>query len=109
MIGTLPTDLCQNLLTRFDLSLVCVTRGGEGSLLVDKNQIVDEPGERVELVDTVGCGDAFCAALVQGLLTGKPLSQIARDAGRIGGFVATCSGATPDWPDDLKRELVRKP
>jgi fructokinase len=109
MIGTLPVDLCQNLLTRFDLSLICVTRGGEGALLVDKNQIVDQPGEKVNLVDTVGCGDAFCAALIHGLLTGKPLKQIAHDASRIGAFVATCSGATPDWPDELKQELVRRP
>jgi fructokinase len=102
---TTPEALCRTLLSRFNLSLVCVTRGGDGALLVDKNEIVDQPGEKVNLVDTVGCGDAFCAALVQGLLTKKPLKKIARNASTLGTYLATCAGATPDWPADLKASL----
>ncbi len=104
--GTLPADLCQNLITRFNLSFICATRGPDGALLVTKNQIVDQPGKQVNVVDTVGCGDAFCAALVHGLLTEKPLEHIAQNANEIGTFVATCPGATPDWPQTLKSSLL---
>jgi len=96
-----PADMAREILDRYHLKLVCVTRGAEGALLVGERDVVDHPGRAVPVVDTVGCGDAFTAAMVHGLIHQKPLDVIAADASRVGEFVAGQSGATPPWPKEL--------
>ena len=90
------------LLQHYDLELVCVTRGGDGCLLVQSDQVVDIPGVPVKVVDTVGAGDAFTAALIQTRLSGWPLLRCAEFANRVGALVASRAGAMPV----LGRELV---
>jgi fructokinase len=75
--------------------LVCVTRGGNGSLLVSAGESSEHPGFRVKVADTVGAGDAFTAALVHGYLRGTSLAQINETANRVGAWVASQLGATP--------------
>ena len=76
--------------------LVTVTRGADGSTW-------HAPG-RVDVVpaiaaapggDNVGCGDAYLAALVHGLLAGWPWPRIGRLAAALGAAVAIARGATP--------------
>ncbi|GAA2516532.1 carbohydrate kinase family protein [Rarobacter incanus] len=49
-------------------SLVVVTRGGSGALAVHGQNIHEIDGVKVEVVDTVGAGDTFMGALIDGLL-----------------------------------------
>ncbi len=92
-----PIALAEGLLQRYpQLELVCVTRGAQGALAVTRSEIVDEPGRPVKVVDTVGAGDAFTAALITGRLNGWPLAQTIRFATRIGGLVASRAGAMPE-------------
>jgi fructokinase len=90
---------CRELFQKFDLQLVCVTRGANGSLLCDRNSTDEHPGFRVQIRDTVGAGDAFTAALVHGLLRQSPLVEINDLANRMGAWVASCSGAMPPPPE----------
>src|SRR5271170_2684212 len=78
-----------------EVKLVCVTRGSRGSLLVSADECSEHPGFKVKVVDTVGAGDAFTAALVHGYLRGTSLAQINETANRVGAWVASQSGATP--------------
>jgi fructokinase len=48
--------------------------------------------------DNVGCGDAFVAALVLGLVAGWPLARTGALASRWAAAVAEHRGATPDFP-----------
>jgi len=75
--------------------LVCVTRGSRGSLLLAKEGASEHPGFRVNVVDTVGAGDAFTATLVHHCLAGASLDQMNEDANRVGAWVASQVGATP--------------
>jgi fructokinase len=75
--------------------LVCVTRGSKGSLLVGEYATEEHSGCAVEVVDTVGCGDAFTAALVYHYLRGASLSTMSEAANRMGAWVAGQAGATP--------------
>lgn len=93
-----PLIFSRALLKAFDLQLVCVTRGANGSLLFDRNGVHEHPGFRVHTKDTVGAGDAFTAALVHELLQEKPLEEINDLANRMGAWVASCSGAMPSVP-----------
>jgi fructokinase len=84
-----------HLLDAYGLALVCVTRGARGCLLRTHQERVAAPGYACRVVDTVGSGDAFAAALVVKHLAGEPLAQVADFANRVGGYVATQPGATP--------------
>jgi fructokinase len=85
----------RRLLSSYDLDLVCITRGTNGSLLVSVDQCTEHHGFKVKVADTVGAGDAFTAALVHGYLRGTPLAQINEAANRVGAWVASQPGATP--------------
>lgn len=91
----------EQLARRFDLQLVALTRGEKGSLLYRLGAWSDLPGRRTEIVDTVGAGDAFTAALVMGLLQQFALEEIHRIAADVAGFVCSCPGATPVLPAHL--------
>ena len=93
------TAFCRQLLEKFDLRLVCVTRGANGSLLCDRTEADEHPGFMVHIQDTVGAGDAFTAALVSGLLRQSPLGEMNDLANRMGAWVASCSGAMPPPPE----------
>jgi fructokinase len=79
----------------YDLQLVCVTRGENGSLLVTEDGADEHPGFRVAVADTVGAGDAFTATLVHHFLRGASLSAINDAANRMGSWVASHAGGTP--------------
>ncbi|HWD93330.1 MAG TPA: carbohydrate kinase [Verrucomicrobiae bacterium] len=91
----------EQLVARFDLRLVALTRADKGSLLHQFGAWSDLPGRKMEIVDTVGAGDAFTAALVMGLLQQFALEDIHRIAADVAGFVCSCPGATPVLPAPL--------
>jgi len=83
------------LLARFPLDLVCVTMGGSGSLLLRKEQVDRHAGIPIQVVDTVGAGDAFTAALTHYYLRNAPLAVINDAGNRWGSWVASQAGAMP--------------
>lgn len=85
----------QWLCRKFGVKLVCITRGGSGSLLVNKDSHAEHPGFRITVADTVGAGDAFTATLVHHYLRSSDLPTMNEAANRIGSWVASKSGATP--------------
>ena len=91
-IATLRT-----LLDRFQLDLIALTKGGDGAMLVTPNETATHPGVSVDVVDTVGAGDSFTAALAIGLLEGCDLNTILDRATRIAAFVCSSQGATPAY------------
>ncbi|MGD1022357.1 MAG: carbohydrate kinase [Candidatus Sulfotelmatobacter sp.] len=100
-------DSARRLLTSYDLKLVCITRGTNGSFLVSANECSEHPGFRVKVADTVGAGDAFTAALVHGYLRGTSLVQINETANRVGAWVASQPGGTPaPKAGDLNQSLA---
>ena len=105
MFGTGPRsdlDYARDLLaTHPKLELVCVTRGANGCLAVSRTEVVDLPGIAVQVVDTVGAGDSFTAALIQTRLAGWPLAKSAAFANRVGSLVASRLGAMPILREEL--------
>ncbi len=106
--GDGPHCFCEAALERFNLPLICVTRGAQGSLLAEKDGFYEHPGYRVNVSDAVGAGDAFTAGLVHQILHGASLEQASDFANRMGAWVASCSGAMPGVPDEgLLASLAR--
>lgn len=95
-------EIMAALASRFNLSLVALTRGPGGSLLFADGLWSDHIGLSVEVSDTIGAGDAFTAALVVGCLAGRSLDTINRHANKVAAFVCSRPGGTPALPDSLK-------
>lgn len=96
------------LLSRFDrLKLICVTRAEEGCLLVTQDETADVPGTPIDVVDAVGAGDAFTAALITARLDGWPLETTAHFANAVGGLVASRAGAMPPLQQELAQLHAR--
>jgi fructokinase len=81
------------------LQMVAVTRGGEGSLLVTREEWNAHPGHAVQVADTIGAGDAFTAALTHYMLRGANLATLNEAGNRWGGWVASQVGAMPELPE----------
>lgn len=95
-------DFARHLLReQSQVELVCVTRGANGCLAVSRSEVVDVPGIAVQVVDTVGAGDSFTAALIQTCLAGWPLRRSIEFANRVGSLVASRPGAMPVLRDEL--------
>jgi len=90
-------EFCRNYAALYKWAGVCVTRGSLGCTVLLGGQYIEAPGYPVQVVDTVGAGDAFAAAFLHGLGSGWPPAEIADFANRVGALVASRRGAIPDW------------
>lgn len=94
-------SLLGKLQQRFDLAAIAYTRGEHGAVLIRGDEISHCPGLPTSVIDTVGAGDAFTAALVLGLLEKRSLDEINERACKIAAFVCSQNGATPKVPSSL--------
>ncbi|MBA7559078.1 Fructokinase [subsurface metagenome] len=96
-------NFCRRLMNEHGIKLVCLTRGEDGSLLIDKSDYYDHPGYKVSVADTVGAGDAFTAAMVIQYLKGRTLEERSNSANRLGSWVSAHTGPTPALDKGMKR------
>ena len=110
MFDLAGTDLesLKGLASLHQLKCVALTRGENGALIIRGDGVVEQPGIPTQVVDTVGAGDAFTAALTLGLLDELDLEAIIQNASRIAAFVCSQSGATPQLPTDLVASTSRQ-
>ncbi len=95
------TDLetaARELAQRWSIPSVCITCGPRGAGFLHENTWHFEPNQPIEVVDTVGAGDAFLAALTAALAEGKSAPEALRLATRRGEAVAASHGPTPLLP-----------
>ncbi len=88
-----------------------VTAGGEGAVVVTREDVVEVPAVRVRIVDTIGAGDAFGAGLLawwterdltqSALSDARALAEAAAFGARVAGRVVSRPGADPPWRREL--------
>jgi fructokinase len=88
-------EAMQWLAERYQLQAVCVTCGADGAMLWTGGRLYRAPGLPVQVRDTIGSGDAFLAALLNGWLAAEEPEAMLRFACAAGALVATHQGATP--------------
>ena len=86
---------CRELISRYGLKLVILTKGPEGSVVVTSDRVIPQAAGEAEVVDTVGAGDAFTAAFVVAYLRGDSLEEAQRLASDTAAYVCSCKGAMP--------------
>lgn len=97
-------QMVEQLRTNFDLRLVALTRGGDGSALYGKHRVSERAVAPTTVADTVGAGDAFTAALAWGLLHYEDLDRLHDRASALASLVCAERGATPRFaPEVLDR------
>lgn len=100
--GLALEEKCRYLIRTYDLSMLILTCGVNGSYVFYEGgmSFLDTP--KVVVADTVGAGDSFTGAFVGSLLSGKTIPQSHETAVKVSAFVCTQSGAMPVVPDELK-------
>ncbi|NUQ61765.1 MAG: carbohydrate kinase [Pirellulales bacterium] len=94
---------------RYQVDVVCVTRGAAGCVMFGDGETVDREGVAVKVADAVGAGDAFTAAWIYGRLQGWPLKAQAAFANEVGAMVASRPGAMPPLRHEFARLAERFP
>jgi fructokinase len=92
-----PEAFARAVLDRFPVHAVIVTLGADGCLVCERNRdSIRVPGIKVDVVDTVGAGDAFSAAFLAAWLTDATAAEAAAAGNRRGAWVASHRGAVPE-------------
>lgn len=93
------TYLLRQILQRYELELIILTKGEYGSRLFsrEKGDSILE-GRQVNVADTVGAGDSFAAAVATGLCLDMPLDGMHHFAANVAAYVCSRPGATPELP-----------
>jgi len=92
-------DKCWILLAKYNLKMLILTCGVNGSYVFTPGAISFVETPKVEVADTVGAGDSFTAAFCASILKGKPVNEAHRLAVDVSAFVCTQNGAMPNLPD----------
>lgn len=100
-------DKCWILLGKYNLKMLILTCGVNGSYVFTPGHISFVETPKVEVADTVGAGDSFTAAFTAGLLNGLSVEEAHRQAVAVSAYVCTQHGAMPVLPDDLKAKIKK--
>jgi fructokinase len=108
--GTVDLVKGANWLIQRGPKIVVITRGEKGSFFHNKEGFDSLPAYKVKVVDTVGCGDAFTAAILQqfflldkegrdiSCVSKREMKKILRFANAAGALTATKKGVIPSLP-----------
>jgi fructokinase len=105
--GATEEAAARNLMARFGIRLMAVTRGARGSTVISPDGSHSLAARRVDVVSTCGCGDAYFSGLLLGLLAGRSIPTSHAIAVAMAAYVATCPGAMPRLDGDILRDIER--
>lgn len=96
---------CWVILGKYDLDMLVLTCGTNGSYVFAPGFKSFQETPKVEVADTVGAGDSFTGSFVAAVLAGMPIPEAHRLAVTTSAFVCTQKGAMPKLPDELIRQV----
>ena len=91
-------DKCWILLGKYNLKMLILTCGVNGSYVFTPGNVSFQPTPKVEVADTVGAGDSFTAAFIAGIVKGLTVEEAHKRAVEVSAFVCTQNGAMPTLP-----------
>jgi len=108
--GTIKSSGCESLIEKLaektGVRRICVTLAEKGAIYFNDGRLINGSATAPEVRDTVGAGDAFMAAFIQGVINGDADSDpdFINRCCRLGAYVASQDGAIPDY--DPKKILA---
>lgn len=100
-----PQGQAKELIQRYDLQQILVTRGEAGAWHMNRNGKKIEVGIKnpiVNIKDTVGAGDGFAAVCILGSLLHWPVAKTLERANTFAASICEIRGAIPDKMDFYK-------
>lgn len=94
-------DKCWILLGKYNLKMLILTCGINGSYVFTPGNVSFQPTPKVEVADTVGAGDSFTAAFISSILKGRSVQEAHSRAVQTSAYVCTRKGAMPILPAEL--------
>jgi fructokinase len=94
-------DKCWLILGKYNLKMLILTCGINGSYVFTPGNFSFQETPVVEVADTVGAGDSFTAAFIASILNGKSVAEAHERAVKVSAYVCTQNGAMPQLPDEL--------
>lgn len=88
---------CKYWSSQFGVELICITLGSRGCAIWSDGALCEFGGYPVQVVDTVGAGDAFSAGFLHGMQQNWTVERAASLANSLGAIVASRAGANPPW------------
>ena len=98
-------DKCRSLLEKYNLKMLILTCGINGSYVFTSDEYSFLTTPKVEVADTVGAGDSFTAAFCASILKGKSMTEAHKLAVEVSAYVCTQHGAMPKLPESLLKLL----
>lgn len=96
---------CWLILGKYNLDMLVLTCGVNGSYVFTPGKVSFLPTPMVEVADTVGAGDSFTGSFCAAILAGKSVEEAHRLAVNVSAFVCTQHGAMPVLPKEFKESL----
>jgi len=93
---------CWLILGKYNLDMLVLTCGTNGSYVFSPGHMSFQPTPKVEVADTVGAGDSFTGSFCAAILNGKSVDEAHKKAVQVSAFVCTQNGAMPVLPAELK-------
>ncbi len=94
-------DKCWILLAKYNLEILILTCGVNGSYVFTPGSVSFVETPKVDVADTVGAGDSFTATFIVSILKGLDVRSAHMRAVRVSAYVCTCHGAMPKIPSEL--------
>ena len=85
----------ETIRSKFSLQGILYTRGKDGAIFLDDRHCYSHGSFPVQVVDTVGSGDAFLSAFIKNFLQEEAPAVCLKNACAMGALVATRQGGTP--------------
>lgn len=101
-------DCMRKIKHMYTLHSIVVTDGANGAYYLDRNQYGYCKGYSVNVVDTIGAGDAFSAGLLHQLAVGAPIDKACDFACRMGALICASQGAIPNWTTTQLEKITHK-
>ncbi len=92
---------CYLILGKYNLKMLVLTCGTNGSYVFAPGVKSYQPTPKVEVDDTVGAGDSFTGSFASAILAGMPIKEAHKLAVEVSAFVCTQPGAMPKLPQSL--------
>jgi len=92
-------DICKRLLEEYNLDILILTKGTDGSFVFTPHLTSYQPTPKVHIADTVGAGDSFTAAFVAAYLHGERIEDAHQLAVEVSAYVCLQHGAMPKLAD----------
>lgn len=93
---------CWLILGKYDLDMLVLTCGTNGSYVFTPGSMSYQPTPKVEVADTVAAGDSFTGTFCASILAGKPVTEAHKLAVSVSAYVCTQNGAMPILPEEVK-------